>query len=377
MSTDLRVLLVEDSPDDANLVLRTLRREGFVPDFLRVETAEAMSAALDEGGWEIILSDYHLPRFSGPEALELLKEKGLDVPFVIVSGTVGEKAAIECMRAGARDYLLKGNLSRLAAALQRELRAAQDRRRQREEELRSAEIELAREQAERENRFKSQFLAQMSHELRTPLNSIIGFSELLERETAGPLLPVQKEYLELVLTSSRHLLRLIEDVLDLSKVSVGAADLRLESTSLETLVESVVSGLKPLVSRGRVTLDSAVASGLPELRVDPLRLKQILYNLLANGIKFTPAGGGVALRAQPEGDRCRIDVSDTGIGIRREDLPLLFREFQRLAPQDGVQREGTGLGLALTKRLVELHGGELSVESEPGRGSTFTVRLPW
>ncbi|HEV8582803.1 MAG TPA: ATP-binding protein [Thermoanaerobaculia bacterium] len=376
MSKKLRVLLVEDLEDDAELILRDLRRGGYEPDYRRVETAEEMASALDEGGWEIVLSDYNLPRFSAPAALELLKSRGMDVPFIIISGTIGEQTAVDCMRAGASDFLLKGNLTRLVAALQRELRAARDRQTQREEEQRRREIENAREQAESENRFKSQFLANMSHELRTPLNAVIGFSELLEDEKAGPLAPMQRDYIEAVLASARHLLNLINDILDLSKIDAGRVTLSPEPTSIAALVASIKSVLQSLANKSGVALETDVAADLPELHVDPLRIKQVLYNLLANGLKFTPKGGRVSLRARREGDCVRVDVVDTGIGIRREDLPLLFREFQQIASPGRVKPEGTGLGLALAKRLVELHDGEISVKSEPARGTTFTVKLP-
>jgi signal transduction histidine kinase len=376
MSKELRVLLVEDLEDDAELILRDLRRGGYEPDYRRVETAEEMAAALEEGGWEIILSDYNLPRFSAPAALELLKSKDVDVPFIIISGTVGEQTAVECMRAGASDFLLKGNLTRLVAALQRELRAARDRQAQREEEERRREIEIAREQAERENQFKSLFLASMSHELRTPLNAIIGFSELIEDEKAGPLAPTQKDYIHSVLTSARHLLSLINDVLDLSKIEAGRETLSTEWVQPNTLVEAVLEVLRSLAIKQGGKLETDVPADLPEILVDPVRIKQVLYNLLSNGLKFTPPGGTVSLRVRLAGDRIRIEVADTGPGIRREDLPLLFREFQQLRGPGRSKLEGTGLGLVLTKRFVELHGGEIAVASEPGKGTTFTVELP-
>jgi signal transduction histidine kinase len=377
MGTELRVLMVEDSADDAELILRALRQGGYdTITYSRVETADGMATALEIGGWDVILADYNLPAFSGPAALELLKAEGLDLPFLIVSGAVGEEAAVACMRAGASDYLLKGSLTRLAAAVEREVRVARDRQVQRDEERRIRVLEIAQLQAERESQFKSQFLANMSHELRTPLNAIIGFTELLEREMAGPLAPKQKDFVEMVLTSSRHLLGLINDILDLSKINAGQVSLSWETVAMPTLLEPVMNVLAPLIAQRGVTLETDIPGNLPELRVDPLRIKQALYNLLANGIKFTPSGGTVALRARVEGDRFRIDVADTGVGIRTEDLPLLFHEFQRIEMPRGSEVEGTGLGLALTKRLVELHGGEVLAESELGRGSTFSIRLP-
>jgi PAS domain S-box-containing protein len=232
--------------------------------------------------------------------------------------------------------------------------------------------------AEFANRAKSQFLANMSHELRTPLNAIIGFSEVLEKEMFGPLAAVQKDCVENVLTSGRHLLGLINETLDLSKIEAGKMALNREWTELATLMGTVHS-VVPLAEKRQITLKISVPSDLPRLYADPVRIKQILYNLLSNGIKFTPIGGSVHLSASAEGNYLKLVVADTGPGIRSEDLPRLFREFERLepiAPEPGEPPEGTGLGLALTKRLVEMHGGSISVHSEVGKGTSFTVQLP-
>jgi two-component system sensor histidine kinase EvgS len=376
MSKKLRLLIVEDSPDDAELLVRLLRRAGYEPEPHRVETAEAMAEALTDRGWDLILSDHSLPLLSGPGALDVLKQTGLDVPFIIVSGTIGEETAVECMRAGARDYILKDKLARLPVAVERELAAARDRRLQAEEEARIRELEQARELAERENSFKSQFLANMAHELRTPLACISGYAQVLAEETDGKLAARQKQMVANMRTSARHMGKLINDVLDFSKIVAGRLDLVPVPTSLANLVDSVRETLDPLVEKHGVELWVAVPDGLPEIPVDPLRLRQVLFNLLSNGLKFTPRGGTVRLSVRAEGDRVAIEVRDTGVGIRAEDLPRLFQEFQQIVEPGRPRHDGSGLGLAITKRLVELHGGSIAVESEPGRGSAFTVRLP-
>jgi two-component system, cell cycle sensor histidine kinase PleC len=228
----------------------------------------------------------------------------------------------------------------------------------------------------RESRFKSRFLANMSHELRTPLNAIIGFSELLEHGAVGPLEERQLKYVRSVLTSGRHLLSLVNDVLDLSKVEAGRMKLDREWVPVALVVDSVWGVVEPLAHKQGLTLALELPENLPPVQADPMRLKQVLYNLLSNAIKFTPPGGSVTLRARQEAERMVIEVVDTGVGVRKEDIPRLFREFEQLAPVGDEKPEGTGLGLSLTRRLVELHGGQVTVESQVGQGSTFRVDLP-
>jgi PAS domain S-box-containing protein len=240
----------------------------------------------------------------------------------------------------------------------------------------AGERERAQRAADTANQAKSAFLANMSHELRTPLNAVIGFSELLEQQIFGGLNDKQKTYVGNVLVSGRHLLQLVNDILDISKVEAGRMDLAYERTAIAGLVDTVRGVIGAVAVKRGINLEVALPPVLPDVWVDPGRIKQVLYNLISNAIKFTPRGGVVRLAARIEPRSLVISVADTGIGIAREDLPRLFREFEQLAQPNGTRPEGTGLGLALTRRLVELHGGRVEVESELGRGSTFSVHLP-
>ncbi|HSW26476.1 MAG TPA: response regulator, partial [Burkholderiaceae bacterium] len=251
-------------------------------------------------------------------------------------------------------------------------------RRQAEElRLHSTRLEAENRQIQEANRLKSEFLANMSHELRTPLNAVIGFADILR--ASGPLLPEEKrsDYLGHIATSGRHLLRLINDVLDLSKVESGKFDLLPEPLQLPKVANEVAGVLQAEAARKGLHLQLQIDPTLTDLVLDAARLRQMLYNLLSNAIKFTGAGGRVVMRAMPQGEHeVRIEVEDNGIGIAQADLPKLFRQFQQVHSGLAKTHPGTGLGLALTRHLAELHGGNIGVRSQPGVGSVFHLVLP-
>jgi len=227
------------------------------------------------------------------------------------------------------------------------------------------------------NRLKSEFLANMSHELRTPLNAIIGFSELMHDGKVGEVSAEHREYLGDILVSSRHLLQLINDVLDLAKVEAGKIELHPESMDLSQVIGEVRDILRALAAQKRITIEVDVDPEVAAIVADASRLKQVLYNYLSNALKFSPDGGQVFVRASPQGEReLRIEVEDVGIGIKPEDLERLFVEFQQLDASKAKKYAGTGLGLALTKRIVEAQHGRVGVESTPGKGSVFYAILP-
>jgi len=232
----------------------------------------------------------------------------------------------------------------------------------------------AKEEAERSNKFKDQFLSTMSHELRTPLNAVLGFSDLLTEEHYGPLNERQKRYLDHIQKGGKHLLRLINDILDLSRIEAGRLQISVERVAVKTSFADAVDNMRPLADKRLHTLE---AFAPPELnvRADPTRFRQVLMNLMGNAIKFTPEGGKIELRAQELGEVVRIEVRDSGPGIPTEDQHRIFEAFYRLRRNEKTT-EGTGLGLAITRSLVELHGGHLGIESEPGAGSCFFFTLP-
>ncbi len=243
-------------------------------------------------------------------------------------------------------------------------------------------LEEINKELERANLHKSQFLANMSHELRTPLNAIIGFSEVLQDQLFGSLNPKQARYVDNILTSGRHLLNLVNDVLDLSKVEAGRMELHWEEFPVRPAITEVLNQLATLAAKKELILTAEIAADLDLITADRSRFRQILYNLLSNAIKFTPQSGKVEIRgcriSAGEPGKCiaQFEVEDNGIGVSAEHLETIFESFRQVDNTYSRQYQGTGLGLALTRRLVEMHGGKIEVSSQPGVGSTFSFSLP-
>jgi signal transduction histidine kinase len=288
-------------------------------------------------------------------ALPLLREDHLLGGLVVSRKGAGEFPA-------AVVHLLRTFATQSALAIQ-------NARLFREVEDKSRQLEVA-------TRHKSEFLANMSHELRTPLNAVIGFSEVLLERMFGEVNAKQEEYLGDILDSGRHLLSLINDILDLSKIEAGRMELETVGFDLPRAIDNALTLVRERASSHAIGLSASVSAGLGEFRGDERKIKQVLLNLLSNAIKFTPEGGQVALRAEPVDGQVEISVTDTGIGIAPEDQDAVFEEFRQLGTDYAMKREGTGLGLTLSRRFVELHGGRIWLKSALGQGSTFTFTLP-
>ena len=299
---------------------------------------------------------------------------GKEFNFAFIRDITGRKQA-ETERQHATE-VLKHTAREIAlakTALEAERAQLADRVAERTLELRAANVEL-----EHANRLKSEFLANMSHELRTPLNAILGLSEAMLEQVGGPLTPRQVRSATTIHTSGEHLLTLINDILDLSKIEAGKLDLHLERVNVEDLCQASLGFVKTQAMKKRIGVACENDGRVAHLQADPKRLKQILVNLLTNAVKFTAEGGnlGLTVSAPPGEDTVRFTVWDTGIGIAAEDAPRLFRAFTQIDSGLNRAQAGTGLGLALVAKLADLHGGSVALESEPGRGSRFTVTLP-
>lgn len=484
MNERLNVLLIEDSEDDALLVIRELKRGQFHPNWQRIQTEADLTNRLETSNWDVIIADYRLPGFDAPAALKVVQQSLVDIPFIVISGTIGEAAAVGMMRAGAHDYLMKDNLTRLSEAIRRELRDAQVRRERRQTEARSKlqltaieasidgiailqegnfiylnhsyhqlfgydhstdlvgkswrglyspetvqwferevfpqlglelawqgeaiatrkngstfvqEISLtlaedgvmiavcrditARKQAEerlkhlntdllRSNQELGQFAYVASHDLQEPLRKIRSFSELLSTYYQGQLDERADRYIGYITNGAERMQGLISDLLSYSRV--GRAELNMQATSLESILQQVKDDLETVI-RTRNALISF--DTLPTVYADPTQVRRLMQNLLSNAIKYCQADIPRVYIGATQGDRgWTISVQDNGIGINPQFSERIFVIFQRLHNRD--EYSGTGIGLAICKKIVDRHGGQIWVDSQEGQGSTFSFTLP-
>ena len=378
------VLLVEDNDGDADLITDLLAEAGTSPlrSVQRVTRLSDAVATLQRQRFAAVLLDLGLPDAQGIECVKAVRAQSRDTPIVVLTGLDDDQLAMACMTAGAQDYLSKQDVR--PRALVRAIdyavvraREARERMRSQALRLRSAELELENKRIRESSRQKGRVLANMSHELRTPLNAIIGFSQLLSDGSAGLDGAAVQRYAGHILSSGRHLLDLINDVLDMARIEAGGVDLHPAATSVAYVAREVVDVVTGSFTDKPMNVSVEVDDALAAVWTDPLRLRQVLYNYLSNAWKFTPAGGQIAVRGERLGARgFRVEVRDSGPGIAAADLPRLFTEFTQLPSEERRRYRGTGLGLALTKRIVEAQGGCVGVLSAPGRGSTFFAELP-
>ncbi len=387
------LLAIDDDPDNRAFLTKAISKQGF--EVISAPNATSARRQLDGRRPALIFLDVQMPEESG---LMLLPQMLRDYPeavVVMMTAYGSEQVAAEALRGGADDYIAKPiDLQRLRELLDRNLekqRLRQERQslvaRLKESNrylmrqhaaLRRADEEILQvnRQLEQSNRYKSEFLANMSHELRTPLNAILGFSEILLDVTMRLTPGERTEFMRNIHSSGQHLLGLINDILDLAKIEAGKMELKPEELNVGEAIAEVTAILEPMARQQGLQLTALGLNETVTVKADRSKFKQVLYNLLSNAIKFTPSPGHITLTVNDSADQLTIAVRDTGIGIKAEDLPKLFREFEQVDGSYTRRYQGTGLGLALCRRFVEMHGGRIWAESQFGKGSTFTFTIP-
>jgi len=387
------LLAIDDDPDNRAFLTKAVQRQGF--DAVTAPNATQARRQLDGRRPALIFLDVQMPEESG---LSLLPQMLRDFPesvVVMMTAYGSEQVAAEALRGGADDYIAKPiDLHRLRELLERNL----EKQRLRAERqslvarlkdsnrylmrqhaaLRRADEEILQvnRQLEQSSRYKSEFLANMSHELRTPLNAIMGFSEILLDLTMNLTAGERTEFLRNIHSSGQHLLGLINDILDLAKIEAGKMDLHPEEMPVMEALQEITAILDPMARQQGLQLRTVGAADAGVIKADRSKVKQVLYNLLSNAVKFTPAPGTITVSVKDSSEQLTVSVEDTGIGMKAEDLPKLFREFEQIDGSYTRRYQGTGLGLALCRRFVEMHGGRIWAESQFGKGSIFTFTIP-
>lgn len=374
-STNAKILLVDDQPTNLKLLRQSLEPAGY--NILAAADGQRALDLAQRAQPDLILLDVMMPEMDGYETCQKLKANPATaaIPVLFITARIDTASVVEGFAAGAVDYLAKPFqteevLSRVATHLRvdrlaRQLSAA------------NQALKTANEEIQQASHRKSRFLASMAHELRTPMNAIVGFTRMVQRKSGKALPEQQQENLAKVLTSSDHLLGLVNEILDLSKIEAGQMSVNAAPFDLEKLIANCCDTLSPLVGP-EVELSYEVSTAISEVRTDAARLRQIVVNLVGNALKFT-AAGSVCMRVDNEqiggNNTLAIAITDTGTGIPADELPHIFAEFRQVEGAD-KEHKGTGLGLSISKSLVQLLGGTIDVKSECGKGSTFTVHIP-
>ena len=364
--TQLRALLLEDSSLDAELVLRQLRKDNFEVSAVIVQEEKAFAAALRAHCPEIVLADYNLPGWRGMEALKVLRAQGLDIPMILVSGALGDVVAVECIKQGATDYVLKDTLTRLPVVVRRALqeRHEQKLRQQAEENLAAKMEELARSNADLE-----QFAYVASHDLQEPLRMVASYTQLLSERYSGKLDEDANKFIGYAREGALRMQVLIQDLLAFSRVG------RKEDTSASVDGNSVIEDVRRALASAIAESGAVITCvGLPTVSADRTQMVQLFQNLIGNAIKFRGKNPPqISVRSEKQDDRWLFSVSDNGIGIAPEDAENIFVIFQRLHGR--AEYPGNGIGLAICKKIVERFGGRIWVESQAA-GSCFRFTLP-
>ena len=407
MNKKTKILHLEDSVNDAELIRTIIDNGGIGQDYILTDSKKEFFKILETQDIDIILCDYSLPDIDGNEALNYVKKNHSKIPFLFVSGSIGEDKAIESMFNGATDYVLKHKLERLVPAIKRALRERelenlriksvgkiklknkkieiQNRKlsqfnkdlilQNEENEKQAEELIIAKEKAEENDRLKTAFLQNMSHEIRTPLNGIIGFSDLLNSEDISKAEIIS--YTAIITQSGKRLMEIINNILDISRIQTGQIKIEKKLILINSLFFDLLSFFSPLARNKEINLSCPNLDNKGIIVYsDELKLHQIFVNLINNAIKFTKSGK-IDFGCKVDGDFVKFYVKDTGIGIPKDLYDKIFDRFVQVEKSLSRDHEGAGLGLAISRGFVELLGGKIWVESEIGKSTTFFFDLPY
>ena len=391
----VNVVIIEDNIQNHEIYQHYLQQDTqYTYTFLPVQALQEALTLCQTKQADCMLLNHWLPEVDGLKILENLKDKigQINFPVIMITGQGNETVAIQAMKSGVQEYLAETELTpaTLIDAIHTALEKADTQRQLQEqrialqklvEQVEERNLTLSRVNQELEQALhtKDEFLATMSHELRTPLNAILGLSEVLQEELYGPLNLKQHKCLGTIRDSGNHLLNLINDILDLTRIGSGQLQLKVKNVSVETICQESLHQIQFSIKNKRLKFSATYDPKVTQLAADDYRLRQILVNLLSNAVKFTPEGNEIGLEVIGDETQKQIyfTVWDTGIGIAQEQIKRLFKPFVQLDSRLSREYEGTGLGLCLVRHLTEMHGGEISVKSELGKGSRFTVSFPW
>ena len=369
MPIPLKVLIVEDSDDDAAMLLRELAHGGYEPVYERIDTSEAMRSSLAEDTWEIVIADHSLPHFSSAAALKVLQELELDVPFIILSGVIGEDTAVDAMKAGAQDYVFKGNMARLIPAVQRELQEAGMRREHRELEATNEQILKSQDELVRMEKLAAigQLSGGVAHDLRTPLGVILNSVYTLNRLLGThPEVASNNKIAKCVQTISEQVNRandVVTDMLDFARINSPA----LRPVILNDVIDECLSTIN---GPSNVEIVTDYQRGMAKVMADVDQVRRVFMNLITNAHEAMAKGGRLSISTKSCDGYAQMEFADTGVGINDEDLGKIFD------PLFTTKVKGTGLGLAICHQVMEKHGGSIDVSSNSHGGATFTLKLP-
>jgi signal transduction histidine kinase len=375
----LRVLLVEDNPTDALIVKKRLQKDAnFEYEIDHVASGEEAILSVEKANYDIILLDYNLPKKSGLETLQDVKARDTEIPIVMITGQGDEAVAVRLIKEGALDYLPKreGYEDSVPLMIRKtiaEFRAKLEREKlQKEIAIRKDELEKMNAQLMELDRMKSDFVANVVHELRTPLTLIKGNIDNIDKGFAGAVQPKQKEILSDLFRIVNRLTRLVNDLLDLSKIEAGKMELNREDLDIVELAGEIIKDFEKLAIEKKINIKKEFSQAKIVIKADRDKLAQVFVNLLGNALKFTDKGN-VTVRIIELQDEAQVEIIDTGLGMTKDETEKIFDKFVRVVAE---KKEGTGLGLPIAKDIITLHKGRIRVESEPGKGSIFIFNLP-